>query len=100
MTTPAPQKRPAYEPVARLLQPTGYNPAMRRPITTVAGVALVLLRVLVGALVLASIAAAWGPLVHAAPTLGSTRRPSRRSACGWCSGSARSSSPSMPSSRS
>jgi hypothetical protein len=43
-----PAKRPAYEPAARLLQPTRYNPGMRRPISTMAGSALVALRVVAG----------------------------------------------------
>lgn len=43
-------KRPAYEPPSRLLSPTGYNPQMRRPVTTVAGATLVLLRALAGVL--------------------------------------------------
>lgn len=44
------EKRPAYEPAARLLQPTGFDPGMRRPISTVAGSALVGLRVVAGIL--------------------------------------------------
>lgn len=52
MTAPQPEhhpgKRAAFEPVERLLQHTGYDPAMKRPMTIVAGVALVLLGVAVG----------------------------------------------------
>ncbi|WP_239066164.1 hypothetical protein [Microbacterium hibisci] len=59
----APQKRPAYEPPARLLRPTGYDPDMPRPATTVAGVCLILLRVLAGVVVLAAIAAGWEALL-------------------------------------
>lgn len=43
-----PQKRPAYEPADRLLTRPSYDPGMRRPVTTVAGAALVLLRVASG----------------------------------------------------
>ena len=46
--TDAPDKRPAFEPAARLLKPTAYDPAMQRPTSTVAGAVLVLLRVVVG----------------------------------------------------
>lgn len=55
----APAKRPAYEPAARLLRPTGYNPDMKRPPTTVAGVVLVLLRVVVGLLWLGELLLNW-----------------------------------------
>jgi len=41
-------KRPAFEPATRLLVPTGYNPAMRRPAATIAGVTLLILRVAAG----------------------------------------------------
>ena len=61
--TPAPQKRPAYEPAARLLKPPQYDPAMRRPISTIAGVCLILLRVLAGVVVLIGIAAGWDDLL-------------------------------------
>jgi hypothetical protein len=54
-----PAKRAAYEPAARLLRPTGYDPDMARPITTVAGSVLVMLRVLAGILVLFALAAGW-----------------------------------------
>ncbi|GAA1956691.1 hypothetical protein [Microbacterium deminutum] len=66
MTTPSPQKRPAFEPAARLLQPTGYNPSMPRPSSTTAGVVLVLLRVVAGLVVLIGIAAGWDALLHTA----------------------------------
>jgi glucan phosphoethanolaminetransferase (alkaline phosphatase superfamily) len=58
---PAPglAKRPAYEPAKRLLRPTGYNPDMRRPLTTVTGAVLVFLRVLVGLLWIAEILLNW-----------------------------------------
>ncbi len=47
--TAAPDKRPAYEPAAELLKPASYDPNMKRPVSTVAGVLLVFLRVVVGA---------------------------------------------------
>lgn len=61
--TREPAKRPAYEPVERLLRPTGYDPAMRRPLTTVAGVALVLLRVCAGIWVIVDVGLNWAELV-------------------------------------
>jgi len=66
MTTPTPNKRPAFEPAARLLTPTGYHPDMPRPASTVAGVVLVLLRVAAGVVVLAALAAGWDALVASA----------------------------------
>lgn len=64
--TEVPNKRSAYEPAGRLLRPTGYDPQMRRPIATVAGVVLVLLRVIAGVVVLVGIAAGWDALIHSA----------------------------------
>ncbi len=52
---PAPRKRAAFEPVARLAQPMAYSPDMKRPIATVAGALLVLLRVVSGVVVLAAL---------------------------------------------
>ncbi len=66
MTASAPQKRPAYEPPARLLRPTGYNPDMPRPASTVAGVVLVLLRVVAGVVVLVALAAGWDAIASRA----------------------------------
>jgi hypothetical protein len=66
VTGPRPQKRPAFEPAARLLRPTGHDPDMPRPSSTTAGVVLVLLRVAAGALMLAALAAGWDDLVAAA----------------------------------
>ena len=60
---PAPQKRPAYEPPGRLLRPPRYDPAMKRPISTVAGVLLIVLRVLAGVVVLVSIATGWDAIL-------------------------------------
>ena len=57
MTTPA--KRPAYEPARRLLRPTGYDPDMKRPVTTVAGAVLVFLRAVVGLLFVGELALNW-----------------------------------------
>ncbi len=61
--TREPAKRPAFEPVAGLLTPTGFDPAMRRPITIVAGVALVLLRVLAGIYLIVDVGMRWTELV-------------------------------------
>jgi hypothetical protein len=58
MTT-APDKRPAFEPPAQLLKPTRYDPDMKRPVSTVAGVVLVLLRVIAGVGWIASIGLEW-----------------------------------------
>lgn len=65
MTGPeqAPRKRAAFESPARLLAPLRHDPAMRRPATTTAGAALVLLRVVAGVLVLAGIAFEWTGIV-------------------------------------
>ncbi|MCR2763001.1 hypothetical protein NQ152_05700 [Microbacterium sp. zg.B48] len=54
-----PAKRPAFEPPEQLLKPTGYDPGMRRPTTTIAGVLLVLFRVIAGVLVLVALVAGW-----------------------------------------
>ena len=58
-----PTKRPAFEPAARLLMPTGYDPDMARPASIVAGTALVLLSAAAGALVLVGLALAWDTLL-------------------------------------
>lgn len=58
-----PEKRPAYEPAARLLTPTGYDPGMARPIAIYAGVGLVLLRVLAGIVAVIGIAFGWSGIV-------------------------------------
>lgn len=62
-SAPTPKKRPAFEPAARLLKPTVYDPDMRRPMSTVAAAALVLLRVVAGIVVLAALAAGWDALL-------------------------------------
>jgi hypothetical protein len=83
--TPPPQKRPAFEPAARLLTPTGYDPDMRRPASTVAGVVLVALRVLAGAFILAAIAAGWDDLLAQADSMleGFDPTPEGRQAALW-----------------
>lgn len=48
-----PRKRAAYEPGTALLRPPPRDPHMRRPITTVAGASLVLLRTAIGLVSLA-----------------------------------------------
>lgn len=58
-----PEKRPAYEPPARLLRPTGYDPDMKRPAAIYAGVSLVLLRVIAGLLTVVGIALGWHGVV-------------------------------------
>lgn len=60
---PAPQKRPAYEPAGRLLKPPRFDPEMKRPISTVAGVLLILLRVIAGVVVLVGIATGWDAIL-------------------------------------
>ena len=57
--TPAPGKRPAYEPASELLKPVRHDPAMKRPMSTVAGVVLVFLRVASGLIVLLTIVLDW-----------------------------------------
>ncbi|WP_322410176.1 hypothetical protein [Microbacterium invictum] len=47
-STDHPKKRVAFEPAERLLQPTGYDPGMKRPPSIVAGALLVVLGVLAG----------------------------------------------------
>jgi hypothetical protein len=57
--TDTPHKRPAFEPAAELLKPVASDPEMKRPISTVAGAVLVLLRVLAGVLFIGSVLVAW-----------------------------------------
>jgi hypothetical protein len=71
--TAAPDKRPAFESAGRLLRPTGYDPDMKRPPSTTAGVVLVLLRVIAGVLYIASVALDWRNAVSGVdPTLDDT----------------------------
>ncbi|MDR6905623.1 hypothetical protein J2X63_001309 [Agromyces sp. 3263] len=53
------EKRPAFEPPAVLVAPVAGPPAMRRPISTTVGAALVLLRVLAGAVWLGALSLQW-----------------------------------------
>ncbi|MFB7894371.1 hypothetical protein ACFC1I_19370 [Microbacterium sp. NPDC056044] len=64
-TAPAtvPHKRPAFEPPGRLLRPPRVDPEMKRPISTVAGVLLIVLRVIAGIVVLVSIATGWDEIL-------------------------------------
>lgn len=57
--TDAPHKRPAFEPAAQLLKPVGYDPEMKRPVSTVAGAVLVFLRVLAGIIWISSVLLEW-----------------------------------------
>jgi hypothetical protein len=60
----APRKRPAFESPARLARPLPYDPAMKRPMSTVAGAALVLLRVAAGVVWLLSLSVQWPTVVR------------------------------------
>ncbi len=53
------EKRPAFEPPAALVAPVAGPPVMRRPISTTVGAALVLLRVLAGAVWLGALSLQW-----------------------------------------
>lgn len=53
--THAPDKRPAFEPASELLKPISHDPDMKRPLSTVAGAALVYLRVAAGLLWIAAV---------------------------------------------
>lgn len=64
--TDGPRKRPAFESPVRLARPPVFDPAMTRPISTVAGAALVLLRVAAGVVWLVSLGIQWPSLVHEA----------------------------------
>jgi hypothetical protein len=57
--TNAPNKRPAFEPASELLKPVRRDPAMKRPVSTVAGALLVFLRVVSGLIVLVMIVLDW-----------------------------------------
>lgn len=59
MTDNAPAKRPAFEPAERLLRPVRYDPEMKRPLSTVAGAVLVLLRAVVGVLWIGELVLNW-----------------------------------------
>jgi len=64
-----PRKRAAFESPAELFTAPDADPRMPRPSTTVAGVALVLLRVLAGVLVLAGVWWQWPTLISDGETL-------------------------------
>lgn len=57
-------KTPARETVERFVEPTPYDPGMKRPSAVVAGVTLVLLRVVVGVIWLVDLAAHWSTYAH------------------------------------
>jgi hypothetical protein len=59
-----PRKRPAFESPTRLARRLPYDPAMKRPMSTVAGAALVLLRVAAGVVWLLSLSVQWPTLVR------------------------------------
>ncbi|MBZ4488267.1 hypothetical protein LQ938_13815 [Microbacterium sp. cx-55] len=65
-TAGAPRKRAAFESPARLARPLPFDPGMKRPMSTVAGAALVLLRVATGVLWLLSLGVQWPALVREA----------------------------------
>lgn len=54
-----PEKRPAFEPPASLARPVAADPAMKRPISTTSGAALVLLRVAAGVVWMLTVAFGW-----------------------------------------
>lgn len=60
-----PHKRTAYEPLERLARPTPYDPDMKRPASTVAGVVIVLLGIVADALWAVEVVAHWGEYAHA-----------------------------------
>lgn len=59
-----PRKRPAFESAALLAQPVAHDPGMKRPVTTVAGSALVLLRAAAGAVWAMALAFGWSSWVQ------------------------------------
>lgn len=66
-------KRPAFESPAALVQPAVGDAAMRRPITTTVGAALVMLRVVAGVIWLISLSLMWDELFVAAVDEGSAQ---------------------------
>jgi len=56
-------KRPAFEPPSELAQAGPRDPRMHRPVATVMGAALVLLRVLAGTVWLIALAANWNDVI-------------------------------------
>lgn len=65
-----PQKRPAFEPPQRLLQPVHGDREMKRPASTVAGALLVLLSVLAGVGLLVELALNWNSGADSVASLG------------------------------
>jgi hypothetical protein len=63
------KKRPAFEPAERLLQPTGYDPEMKRPATIVAGTLLIVLGVIAGIVWVISSAVVWPEWIGEAAAL-------------------------------
>lgn len=63
--THMPEKLPAFEAGARLLQREQRDPNMARPAATVVGASLVILRALIGAVVLAGLMSGWDGLLLA-----------------------------------
>ncbi|MGP3533836.1 hypothetical protein ACTU3I_03500 [Microbacterium sp. RD1] len=59
-----PRKRPAFEPPVALIRPIETDPAMRRPASTIAGAALVLLRAIAGAVWLLGFGLGWSGWVR------------------------------------
>jgi hypothetical protein len=57
------EKRPAFEPPTALATPVSPRPDMRRPVATVFGVLLVVLRVIAGVVWLVSLALQWDTLL-------------------------------------
>lgn len=67
MTGPrVPQKRPAFEPPTALVGRVDVDPGMRRPASTIAGAALVLLRALAGAVWVVAVSFGWPEWLRAA----------------------------------
>jgi len=57
--TQLPHKRPSFEPPAALARRLELDPAMRRPVSTTAGAALVLLRAVTGAVWVVAVTFGW-----------------------------------------
>ena len=55
-----PHKRTAFEPLERLARPTPFDPGMKRPASTVAGVVIVLLGIVADAWWAVDVVAHWG----------------------------------------
>ena len=90
--TNVPDKLPAFEAGARLLQREETDPNMTRPAATVVGAVLVLVRAAIGAVVLAGVMRGWDGLLSAVDSavevLGFASDGARGCAP-WCSRSAR-----------